>query len=147
MQKISLIATVLFASFPCFLFAHKVPDSEWQKGTLEDIQFVEESYEHWMVYQGNGVVHGGTYSVQHFTIETQGMVYEAVPKNGITGIGLDKGRFDFTVNSTYMFAIEKATLYLRDSNGKQGTFLIIKKTLKQQAELPVSPKPAKTNDP
>ena len=147
MLKTRPIATILLAFFPCLLFGHKIADSEWQKGTLKDIQFVEESYEHGTLGNGNGIVQGGTYTVQHFIVETPEMIYEAVPKNGITGIGLNKGRFDFTVNSMYMFAIEKATLYLRDSNGKQGTFLIVKKTLKQQTEHLTSPNPAMTKHP
>jgi hypothetical protein len=67
------------------------------------------------------------------------MIYEAVPINGMTRIGLTKGRFDFTVNSTYLFAIEKSEMYIRDANGKEGKFRIVKKTLKKPASASETP--------
>lgn len=129
------LLTVL-AFITCTSFAHKISDSAWQKGTLKDIQFIEESAVTGSLYEGNGSLSGGTYAVQHFIIESPQMIYDVVPAYGKTSMAVRKGRFDFTVNLSYSFAIEKSDMYLRDANGKEGKFRIVKKTLKQPMPVP-----------
>jgi hypothetical protein len=124
-KKIFLCLVLAFIT--CASFAHKIPDSAWQKGVLKDVQLVQETS---IMNTVNGV-RGGTYTVQHLVIETPEMIYEVVPFNGTTRIAIEKGRFDLTVNSAYLFAIENAEIYVRDINGKEGKFRIVKKALKQ----------------
>lgn len=127
--------------FTCGAFGYKVPDTAWQEGTLKDIQIEQASSISGNLYQGSGNLRGGSYTVEHFLIETPEMIYEAVPFNATTSIALRKGRLDFTVNTRVKFAVEKSEMYLRDSNGKEGKFRILKKTLKQ-ASSKVVPSPA-----
>lgn len=88
------------------------------------------------MYGGNGSLSGGTYTVQHFVIETPKMIYEVVPAYGRTFVAVSRGRFDLTVNMSYSFAIQKAYMYIRDANGKEGKFRVVKKTLKPVPSVP-----------
>jgi len=108
-----LLLAAIFGTWSSIANAHKIPDSSWKKGFLKDIQAIQETGIRGTVYQGNGSLQRGTYTVQHFIIESPEMIYEAIPIKTMT-----------------YYAIEKHDIYLRDPNSNVGKFHIIKKTMK-----------------
>jgi hypothetical protein len=128
-RTLLLLVYFTFAVYP--EFAHSIPESAWQKALLKDIQLEQRSSVTGALYEGNGSLHGGSYTVRHFFIETPEMIYEVTPVKTRTLVRLNKGKLDFVVNSSVQYTIEKTNMFLRDGNGQVGEFKIEKKTLKQ----------------
>lgn len=107
----------------------KIPDSAWQKGTLADIQNEQRNGISGVQYGEYAQLHGGTYIVRHFIVETPDMRYDFVPVPD-TAIRIGRGKYSYVVNTTVPFAIHKSTVYIKDADGKIGRFRIEKQTLK-----------------
>lgn len=120
-----------FAFTTIAAFGHSVPESEWKKAVLKDIQKEQQVF---IPASNQPYTSGGTYAIPHYIIETPDITYDVSPLNGRTSFNLRKGKLDFAVNATIEYAIEKNTMYLRDANHQVGEFRIEKKTINQKAD-------------
>jgi len=113
----------------CSAFAHKNPNLHWQKATLIDIRDEQQTSVFTTGYGENQSLHGGSYTVQHFIINTPNMIYDVIPWKMSTLAKLRKGNLSFIVNGQVEFAISKMDMFLKDANGQVGEFRIEKRTL------------------
>lgn len=124
---------ILSFSIPVYAFAGpKLPDSAWKRGTILDIQLVQQYRQSGYGNEGTGFSHGRSYTVPHLMIETPDMIYEVVPLGGKTAVGMEKGKLDYAVNQTVEYAMDNRDFYFRDANGKEGKFRVVKKTIKKR---------------
>ena len=125
------LAVCCFACITITAFCHSVPESEWKKAVLKDIQKEQQTF---IPASNQPYTSGGTYTILHYIIETPEITYDVVPEPmGRTLHNLRTGKLDLAVNATIEYAIEKSTLYLRDAKHQVGEFRIEKKTINQKA--------------
>lgn len=129
-----LRAGLAVCSFACMTIAalgHSVPESDWKKAILKDIQKEQQTF---IPASNQPYTSGGTYTILHYIIETPEITYDVVPQPmGRTLNNLRTGKLDLAVNATIEYAIEKNTMYLRDTEHQVGEFRIEKKTINQKA--------------
>jgi hypothetical protein len=109
--------------------AAKVPDSAWQTGTLTDItdeqRAVTTEHEHAYGSHRHSTTTDNSYSIPHYTIETDKYFYEAIANGGDR-----RRRLVLTVNGPLKYALIATDLYIQDEQGKEHKMTILKKTLK-----------------
>ncbi len=124
-----LVGIILVA---CSALAGKNPNLSWQSATLIDIRDEQQTSVFTIGSGQNQSLHGGSYTIQHFIIDTPNMTYDVVPWKLKTLAKLRKGDLTLIVNAQIEFAISKMDMYLKGTNGQVGEFHIEKRTLKQQ---------------
>lgn len=122
MRQLCVLLAVL--SIPA-LASSKVPESEWQTGTLQDVQQEERSYTTEHYHSKRTTIAEHPYSIPHYTIETDKYLYETIANGG------DRRRaLPVTVNGPLKYALIGNDFYIQDEQGKEHKMTVLKKTLK-----------------
>jgi hypothetical protein len=110
-------------------FAAKVPDSPWENGTLTDItdeqHVVTTQSEHSYGSHRHSTTTDNSYSIPHYTIETDKYINEAIANGGSR-----RRKLAVTINGPLNYALIGNDFYIQDEHGKEHKMTVLKKTLK-----------------
>jgi len=123
-MKTKLFAAILLCVTQA-VYAHKIPDSEWQAGILKDMTSTTGSRTVGTLNQGHGVLVERETTTTHCTIQSPQYVYLAHLNIGKKSDLL----VNVTVKGPITFAIEGSDLYLKDESGKIHKLVLESKTL------------------
>jgi hypothetical protein len=126
MKALAVLALVVGMASPAL--AVKIPDSEWQTGTLREIATDSHSRLHGVSNGGIGVLNTSIYVVTHYVIDGPGYTYEAnrVPS------GRHPRQLLVTVHGPIKFALVGHDFYIQDDEGKTQKLIFVERALKAQ---------------